>query len=125
MVEVLVCNDSLITDKLFKSANMNKSENSFCIRAMYNDECLGFCIFEIKGKELTVLYIEPLNDCYLADGLLRTALHIGSERGVSEAFYGDRVDIELLKKLKFLENSKEKRLKFQNLFSECCCLQNN
>lgn len=125
MVEVLICNDPIITEQLFLSAGIGMNDKSLCIRAMCGEECLGYCLFEIDKTAETVLYIHPVCDRLLADGLLRTALHIGTERGITEAFYSDKIDTELLRKINFLENSDEKRLELQNLFTDCCCSGEN
>lgn len=121
MVEVLVCDDNLATESLFNKASVVINENSLCIRAMDKDNCLGFCLFEIKDSAAKVLYIYPEEDRLLADGLLRTALHVGNERGITEAFYGEKVSEDLLERINFLEEKSEKRLKLQNLFTDCCC----
>ena len=121
MVEVLVCNDPVAKKQLFLEAGIDMKENSLCIRAMCGNECIGYCLFEINQAVETVFFIHPENDRLLADGLLRSALHVGTERGVTEAFYGKKVDTKLLEKINFLENREEKRLKLQNLFSDCCC----
>lgn len=121
MVEVLVCNEKAVTQQLFNTAGIFMNENSFCIRAMDKERCLGFCLFEIEKSVARVLYIYPEEDRMLADGLLRTALHVGNERGIDEAFYGDKVSEALLEKINFLEEKCEKRLRLQNLFTDCCC----
>jgi hypothetical protein len=121
MVEVLVCNDNLATEQFFNKASVEMNENSLCIRAMDKDDCLGFCLLEIDGSAAKILYIFPEDDRLLADGLLRTALHVGNERGITEAFYGEKVSEDLLERINFLEEKSEKRLKLQNLFTDCCC----
>lgn len=120
MVEVLVCKDKNITNQLYDDSNVILTDKSLCIRAIDGEEFLGYCLFEIDGTRETVNYIYPENNRLLADGLLRTALHIGNERGITEAFYGDSVGEELLNNIDFLEDKKEKRLKLQNLFTDCC-----
>ena len=120
MLEVLVCDDVNITKELYASNNIVFSSGDLAIRAMAGDECLGFCLFAIAKTSETVYLVEPKDDIMLADGLLRSALHVGTERGVTEAFYSN-VDYEsLYEKINFLEDKTEKRLKLQNLFSGCC-----
>lgn len=121
MVEVLVCNEKDVIQQLFRKANIVMNENSLCIRAMDKEQCLGFCLFEIEGSSAKVLYLSPEEDKLLVDGLIRTALHVGNERGITEAFYGEKVSEALLEKINFLEEKNNKRLKLQNLFTDCCC----
>ena len=120
MLQVLVCTDEIIVKNLFEQNELTKNSNSFALRALSGEEMLGFCLFEISGDKITVLYLHPENDRLLADGLLRSTLHVGCERGVTEAFYGENVSEELLSKIGFIEEKADKKLKLQNLYSDCC-----
>jgi hypothetical protein len=120
MLEVLVCKDHNITQKLFKEAEVALPQTPLAIRAMNGEEMLGFCLFDIEDEKETVLFLSPEKDTLLADGLIRSALHVGTQRNITEAFYGEKVSTDLLKKINFLEDEKEKKLKLQNLFTDCC-----
>ncbi len=120
MLEILVCNDKNETLNLYKAKNINFTENCFAIRAMLGDECIGYALFSIDLEKETVFAVEPKEDRMLADGLLRSALHVGCERGIKDAFYSLTEYEELYSKINFIENKKEKRLKLQNLFTDCC-----
>ncbi len=120
MLEILVCDDYNLTKGLFCNEGIVFTGEGLAIRAMLGDECIGYCLFELEDKKETVLAINPKDDTLLADGLLRSALHVGTERGITEAFYAN-TDLEpLLQNINFLENIQEKRLKLQNLFADCC-----
>ena len=120
MLEILLCEDKNCVTELYKSCELPCDDNKLAIRAMFGDECLGFCLFEISGESTTVFAVEPKEDIMLADGLLRSALHVGTERGITDAFYNDTKYEDLYQKINFLEDKQEKRLKLQNLFSGCC-----
>ncbi len=120
MLEVLVCKDENVTKELFEEAGVSLPENPLAIRAMCGDEMFGFSLFTIDENNETVLFISPEDDLRLADGILRSTLHVGTERGVTDAFYGEKVSEELLRKINFIEDSNERRLKLQNLFTDCC-----
>ncbi len=124
MLEVLKCEDFEITKKLFLNNGLDFSGDGLAVRAMFGKECLGYALFKIEDTAAFIFTIQPVDDIMLADGLLRTALHIGNERGITEAFYTDESLVPLLEKLDFIENMAEKRLKLQNLFTDCCgCLK--
>jgi hypothetical protein len=120
MLEILLCDDKNSVAELYKSCGVSYEDNKLAIRAMFGDECLGFCLFEITGEHATIFVVEPKEDTMLADGLLRSALHVGTERGITDAFYLDSKYEDLYQKINFLEDKSEKRLKLQNLFSGCC-----
>lgn len=120
MLEILICEDAQITKTLYAEYNIEFNDNSLAIRAMNGAECLGFALFSISGKNETVFAVEPKEDIMLADGLLRSALHVGTERGITDAFYFGSDYEDLYAKINFIENREEKRLKLQNLFTDCC-----
>ncbi len=120
MLQVLVCDDEKVVKNLFEQNGLILNDNSFALRALSGEEMLGFCLFEISGDKITVLCVNPEKDRLLADGLIRSTLHVGCERGVTEAFYGEKVSEELLLKIGFIEEKANKKLKLQNLYSDCC-----
>lgn len=120
MLEILVCEEKEKTEVLYKSLGLEYNPEYLAIRAMAGEECLGFALFCIDGSSETVFAVEPKNDRMLADGLLRSALHVGCERGITDAFYSGDEYIELYEKINFIEDKKTKKLKLQNLFTDCC-----
>lgn len=120
MLEILVCEDKTVTKELYKSLKIDFKEDFLAIRAMNREECLGFALFQVEGKKETVFAVEPKTDRMLADGLLRSALHVGCERGIEEAYYSGEDYLELYEKINFVEDKETKKLKLQNLFTDCC-----
>ena len=120
MLEILVCEDKNITKELYTHLGLKYNDGSLAIRAMSGEECLGYALFFIENHKETVFAVEPKEDRMLADGLLRSALHVGCERGIIEAFYFGENYTELYEKIDFIENKEEKKLKLQNLFTDCC-----
>lgn len=121
MIEVLVCEDRRLTAELYQTCGLEYDESRLAVRAMEGETCLGYCLFSLQERAATVHAVEPPTDVMLADGLLRSALHVGTERGITDAFYSDRKYEPLFEKIRFLEDATEKRLRLQNLFSDCCC----
>lgn len=120
MLQILVCEDENITKDLYESLNLEYKAENLAIRAMDREDCLGFALFLINGNSETVFAVEPKEDRMLADGLLRSALHVGCERGITEAFYSGDEYVELYERIDFVEDKEQKRLKLQNLFTDCC-----
>lgn len=120
MLEILVCEDKLAVAELYRKSGLQFDDDKLAIRAMFDDEVLGYCLFDINADTATVFAVEPTDDIMLADGLLRSALHVGNERGITEAFYSNIEYEALFEKINFLEDKEQKKLKLQNLFSDCC-----
>ncbi len=99
--------------------NIPFSNVSNLLLATDKDEVLGYCLFDID-KVLTVHTINPVEDVFLLDGILRSTLHVGCERGIVDAFYSDAAPIEKIKLLGFIKDVDEKRLDVDKLFGSCC-----
>lgn len=104
---------------LYNTAKKEINEYSGAVLANDGEKNCGYCLFEIKDGKITVTEIDPSLNLSMADGVLRSALHIAVCRNIADAFYvGDE---ELFEKLCFIENRQEKRLKLSKLFESCCC----
>ena len=94
-----------------------------CVTARDGEEVLGFCLYSIKDGTVTVHDVSPRDDILLADGVLRSALHVASERFVFKANY-DNPDIEaLLLQLGFIKDKKTRAVDIDKLFRGCECEQ--
>ena len=101
----------------YKECGLTFSETSGCVSAKSGEEVLGFCLYEMD-KTMTVLYLSPQENLMLADGILRSTLHVAVEAGVTDAFYDTAIE-EVCRKLDFIENGPEKRLAIGKLFQSC------
>lgn len=119
MIKILPVNSSEDLKKLYSDSNIELSSLSAAVVANDGDNRIGFCLFDIDNGSIIVHTIEPLSDVYLADGILRSALHVGVERGVDKAFYSEKAPFELFERLKFIKNIKNKELDIGKLFSSC------
>ena len=116
---------SPITDKnrikaLFESKNLEFGEFSGCVTASDRGEELGFSLFDLTDEKITVHYIEPITDISLADGILRSTLHVAAERSIMKAFYSDTLPEDFLDKIGFIKEKAEKSLDIDKLFKSCC-----
>ena len=119
MIEIHPLRDTHKLCELYKKQNVTMNEFSMAVVASDKEEILGFCLFELKNDGLLVHSLEPKDDVFFADGILRSALHVGVENGVNEAFYSENAPEKLFETLKFIKNAEKKELNVGKLFSSC------
>lgn len=121
MISVIPCRDAKIIKSLFEKHNLKTDKHSGCVIASQNDERLGYCLYNLNEKSMTVFALEPQTDISLADGILRSALHVAAENFVLDIFYVDYAPVDLFRLLDFIKNEQEKRLNIDKLFGGCNC----
>lgn len=119
MLTLAPMGDRAQIESIFNEKGIAVSEFSGCVTAKNGDEVLGLCLYELTDKKITVYYIEPLNDIPLADGILRSTLHVAAERSVMNAFYADTVSEKFLNTIGFIKSAEEKSLDIDKLFKSC------
>lgn len=107
-------------ESLFSNKNIPFGEFSQCVAADNKGDELGFCLFDLDNEKMVVRYIEPLGDISLADGILRSTLHVAAERSVMKAYYAETVPENFLSKIGFIKDAEEKSLDIDKLFQSCC-----
>ena len=105
----------------FEKAGLDFNENSGCVTAKCGDEVLGFCLYYLTQKGITVLYIEPKDDLSLADGILRSTLHVAASRSAMDARFEGEQNEALFSKLGFVLDKADKKLDIDKLFRGCNC----
>ena len=125
MISVIPCHNTAEIDALFKKHDLKTDEFSGCVIARAGNEVLGYCLYRLTKKEMVIFAVEPQGDIPLADGILRSALHVAAENFVLDAFYDDCAPIELFELLCFIKNKDEKRLNIDKLFGGCNCHNKN
>lgn len=106
--------------KLFEDREFTFCDKSGCLTVKAGQVVLGLCLYELDSNAMTVLHIEPTEDIPLADGILRSTLHVACERGVMTAYYADTVPHDFLKKIDFIKSETEKTLLVDKLFKSSC-----
>lgn len=126
MITVFPVKDREELKKIFSEFNLTVTDFSGAVLARFGEERLGVCLYEITADQITIIEISPINDVMLADGILRSALHVADFRGINKAYYKNESLTELLSKLDFIKNSQENSLKIEKLHqSSCNCEKNN
>ncbi len=120
MITVLPSRDRDEISGLFKKHGLDTTCNSGCVIAHCGQEQIGYCIYELDEKSITVLELEPKQDLALADGVLRSALHVAAERSAMDARFSDTAPIQIFERLGFVKNKEERTLDINKLFISCC-----
>ena len=120
MIALAPISDRDEINRLFLENKLNFSEISGCVKAKCDGEVLGFCLYDLDKSGMTIYKIVPENDLSLADGILRSTLHVAAERSIMNAFYSGGDTEKLCDSLGFIINKEEKRLNINKLFESCC-----
>lgn len=118
MLSLFPLTDKNEIKKFFEEKNLDVTDNSGCVLCKNGEEILGLCLYELSDK-MIIRHIEPLSDIALADGILRSTLHVATENFVIDSFYADTVPEEFFEKIGFIKNKSEKRLNTDKLFTSC------
>ena len=120
MIALAPISDRDEINRLFLVNKLNFSEISGCVKAKCGEEVLGFCLYDLDKNGIIIYKIVPENDLSLADGILRSTLHVAAERSIMNAFYSGGDTEKLCDSLGFIINKEEKRLNINKLFESCC-----
>ena len=121
MIALAPLSDREEISRLFSENGLAFTESSGCVSAKCGQEVLGFCLYDLDKSGITIYKIVPENDLSLADGILRSTLHVAAERSIMNAFYSGGDIEKLCEKLGFIKDRAEKSLKINKLFEACCC----
>lgn len=109
-----------VVKALFEKNGIHYTPDCGAVLAKEGEKTLGCGLFAMKDGVVTVRYLEPLNDFLLADGILRSTLHVALCNGATDAYY-DNFELEVfLEKDRFIKNKTLKQLEIEKLFSSCC-----
>ena len=120
MIALAPISDKSEINRLFLENGLEFTEFSGCVKAKCGEEVLGFCLYDLDKNGIVIYKIIPENDLMLADGILRSTLHVAAERSIMNAFYSGEDTESLCDKLGFIVDRVEKRLNINKLFESCC-----
>ena len=119
MITVAPVKDENEIKEYYKKAGINADDCAGCVAAKSGGAVLGFCLYTLTEKGITVLFVAPDDDLSLADGILRSALHVAASRGAMDARYeGEKTEV-LLSKLGFILDKNSKKVDIDKLFCGC------
>ncbi len=120
MISLAPISDKAEIKRLFSENGLNFTENSGCVAAVSGGETLGYCLYRMDADGILIDKISPADDLSLADGILRSTLHVAAQRSIMNAFYSEETEA-LCERLNFIKNREEKRLDIDKLFKSCAC----
>ncbi len=118
MIEILPERNKELLLPLYKENGLVLAKNDMAVIAKSGNEMVGYCLFSLDSERITVYSLEPQNDILMADGILRSALHVGVEHEIMTAYYSDSAPEELFIRLRFL-GDEPKSLRVEKLFESC------
>lgn len=124
MIEIKTVQSFDELKNLYASKNINFADFCMAIRAMDGNDEVGVCLFSLTNKGIYIKDIDPKDDLSLADGVLRSALHVAVFHNVNAAYYENTAPEELFKRLGFVLDESEKTLNINKLFESGCSCQN-
>lgn len=120
MIELAPISDRDEIKRLFCENQLDYNDNSGCVKANCGGEVLGFSLYDMDKSGITVFKISPEDDLALADGVLRSTLHVAAQRSIMDAYYGSKSVQTLCERLNFIKSTEEKRIDINKLFQSCC-----
>ena len=121
MIEVKIVTDFGKVSELCKACGIVDTDRKNIIAATDKDEVLAYCVFTMDENSLTICRVVPEGDYLMADGIIRSTMHVAVTRGIDKLYYTENVDEKMLKTLQFIKNSEEKTLDSEVLFKDKCC----
>jgi len=119
MIELRPLEENDKIKKFYDNINFPCNEFSGVVVATEREKQIGFCLYDLTDKKMVIKKIEPIADIPLADGILRSTLHVAAERSIMDTFYEGEELEKLCEKLNFIKSKEEKSLKIDKLFSSC------
>ena len=105
--------------KIFCKFNLTLNDDSGCVTALDGEEILGYCLYDFNRERMIIRKIFPTDDLALADGILRSTLHIAAERSVMNAYYEDDETMALCDRLSFIKDRQKNLINIEKLFVSC------
>ncbi|MBO4468058.1 MAG: hypothetical protein J5766_02025 [Clostridia bacterium] len=106
---------------VFAENGFDYADDSGVVSAKAGDELLGYCLYRLDGKRMEILKLFPTDDLLLADGILRSTIHVACERFVMDIRYSEDMDAKVFKRLDFIKDESERTLNADKLFGGCHC----
>ncbi|MBO4693555.1 MAG: hypothetical protein J5659_04075 [Clostridia bacterium] len=121
MITISPIGNKMQIDYYFQNAGLKADYNSGCVEARLSDKVIGYCLYNLYDKGITIFRIIPENDVLLADGILRSTLYVAAQRCAMDARY-EGADVEiLLEKLDFILDKSNRTIDIDKLFRGCSC----
>lgn len=121
MIEIKPVNSYDELKKIYEKCGIELCDFCMAITAADNDKRLGECLFSLTPKGIFIKDINPKNDLSLADGILRSALHVAVFNNVNNAYYEQTAPADVFDKLGFILDRQNRTLNIAKLSEGCGC----
>lgn len=119
MIEIKTEQSVEAVKKLCADCGLEYTADTYAAVMRDKDETLGFSVFDMRRSFAVVRALSPVSDIPLADGMLRSTIHIALSGGCTAVFYDDTAPEELFMRLGFVKNKEIKELDSAKLFESC------
>ncbi len=120
MLEIKVLTDNEKIAALLKECGKPQDDNRGVMAAVDREEVLAYSVFKLAEDSMIIEHIVPESDIPLADGMIRSTIHVALNRGKSTVYYAETVSEKLLITLSFIKDADKKILNSDKLFESCC-----
>ncbi|HHW46328.1 MAG TPA: hypothetical protein GXX17_05385 [Clostridiales bacterium] len=120
MIQIFPLKEKEEVKALFQEKGVEFEDGSCAVVAKEDFKQLGYCLFDLNGNEITIKALEPVDNPALADGILRSALHMALLREIHIARFSDGNLSGLLSSLGFIDDEKDRVLNLSGIFRGCC-----
>ena len=118
MIEILENKDSNFIKQQCDEKKVCYSENTKLIAVTDKTETIGICIFDSLDDEILINYADTIIPP-LFDGMIRSVLNWGFLNNKKSATFCKNIDIELLKKLRIVNNLDNLTINTCEIFTSC------
>lgn len=119
MIQIKPVEDKATLQALCQESKITYSDSIRCAVMQDGDARLGYALFTCLDGYAIIHALEPINDLSLADGMLRSVIHIALRSDCLSVYYDDTAPEAVFKKLGFVMNSQNKQLNTYKLFETC------
>ncbi len=120
MIKIQPISDLKIIEDICKEVGITYSKLTRGATMIDGEERLGFSLFDINKGFAVIRWLEPANDLPLADGMLRSTIHIALEQQCASVYYDNTAPEAIFEQLGFILNKQSKQLNTHKLFESCC-----
>lgn len=119
MLQIHPIREKAKLESLYNKHGLCFSDDCIAVFAMDGEELIGYCLFSMSAQDISVKILVPTDDIMLADGILRSALHVAVENGKTNAYYEKTAPENIFKTLGFIKNVENRCLDINKLFESC------
>lgn len=119
MIQIQPVDDKVTVQALCRAAGITYSDAMRGALMRDGETRLGYALFACFDGYAVIHALEPADDLALADGMLRSIIHMALRSNCFSVYYTDTAPEAVFVQLGFVMNPKEKQLNTHKLFETC------